>query len=147
VVAASPPADFSTTSPSGSGAPSVAFRGLWCQLPHGYPGRDATSFSACQQGTRTSVPTTTRPGVLQLQEGCSPSTMAASGSGASAAGGSVTAWASGAGSSTGGTASPAPAVAGSSPSQLRSVDFLRKYPQKSSLGNRRLLQQVLLMRT
>jgi hypothetical protein len=56
--------------------------------------------------------------------------MAASGSGASAAGGSVAAWASGAGSSTGGAASPASAVAGSSPSQLRSVDFLHKYSQK-----------------
>jgi hypothetical protein len=73
---------------------------------------------------------TTPSGVLELQEEYSPSTTTASGSGASVAGGSVAAWASGAGSSTGGAASPASAVAGSSPSQLRSVDFLQKYPQR-----------------
>jgi hypothetical protein len=34
------------------------------------------------------------------------------------------------GSSTDGAASSASAVAGSSPSQLKSVDFLHKYPQR-----------------
>jgi hypothetical protein len=116
--------------PLGLGGSFRSLWGLWCQLLHGHPCRDVTSFSACQQGTRASVPATTRPGVLQLQEGYSPSTTTASGSGASVAGGSVTAWASGAGSSTGGATSPASAVEGSSPSQLRSVDFLHKYSQK-----------------
>jgi hypothetical protein len=73
---------------------------------------------------------TTHLGVLQLQDGYSPSTTTASGSGASVAGGSVAAWASGAASSTDGAVSSASAVEGSSPSQLRSVDFLQKYPQR-----------------
>jgi hypothetical protein len=38
--------------------------GFWCQLLHGYPCRDVTPFSACQQGTRASVPTTTRFGAI-----------------------------------------------------------------------------------
>jgi hypothetical protein len=116
--------------PLGLGGSFRSLRGFWCQLLHGHPCRDVTSFSACQQGTCASVPATTRPGVPQLQEGYSPSTTTASGSGASVAGGSVAAWASGAGSSTGGAASLASAVTGSSPSQLRSVDFLQKYPQR-----------------
>jgi hypothetical protein len=78
--------------------------------------------------TWASTPTTTHPGALQLQEGYRPSTTLASGSGASVAGGSVTAWASGAASSMGGAISSATADEGSSPSQLRSVDFLQKCP-------------------
>jgi hypothetical protein len=116
--------------PLGLGGSFRSLRGLWCQLLHGHPCRDVISFSAYQHTTRASVPTTTHPGVLQLHDGYSPSTTTASGSGASVAGGSVAAWASGAASSTGGAVSSASAVEGSSPSQLRSVDFLQKYPQR-----------------
>jgi hypothetical protein len=52
----------------------------------------------------------------------SPSTMLASGNGASAAGGSGTAWVAGADSSAGGATFSATAEEGSSPSQDRSVD-------------------------
>jgi hypothetical protein len=106
-----------------------SLRGLWCQLLHGHPCRDVTYFSACQQTTRISAydyssrSSTASRRVLtfdydrlwQRRFGCR---------------GSVAAWASGAGSSTDGATSPASAVEGSSPSQLRSVDFLQKYSQR-----------------
>jgi hypothetical protein len=55
-----------------------------------------------------------------------PSTTLASGSDASVAGASGTAWVAGADSSAGGATSSTTAVEGSSPSQDRSVDFLQK---------------------
>jgi hypothetical protein len=95
--------------------------------------------------TSASVPTTTPQRALQLQEGYSPSTAIASGSGASVAGGSGTAWGAGVDSSAGGATSSATADEGSSPSQDRSVDFLQKHTQLV-VSQPRLLQQVLLVK-
>jgi hypothetical protein len=118
-----PPADFSTTSPTGSGVPPAASGASGVNSCIGTPTGMSPPSAPGNKTTRASVPTTTHPGALQLQEGYPPSTTLASGSGASVAGGSVTAWASGAASSTGGATSSPTADEGSSSSQLRSVDF------------------------
>jgi hypothetical protein len=118
---------------------------LWCRLLHRHPRRDVTAFSlsACQREDKciSNYDYSSRSSIAS--EEYSPSTTLASGSGASVAGGSGTAWDAGVDSSAGGATSSATADEGSSPSQDKSVDFLQKHTQLV-ISQHRLLQQVLL---
>jgi hypothetical protein len=90
------------------------------------PRRDVTTFSlsTCQGEDKciSDYDYSSRSSIAS--EEFSPSTTLASGSGASVAGGSGTAWEAGADPSAGGATSSATAEEGSSSSQDRSVDFL-----------------------